>query len=635
MQKTLMIRKTGKIFLRVLVTVKVFVETEEVQMIEKKVERCFINMEEDDAEMRGLGRETKQLGEISYVLKRGIKLLPADMEFDKSRGLLYNNRLIANSLLFVDAVREEIQIPSQEKAVFVEVIAIVAPDMEMYSQDIPFDALKSYDFQQELCPRIYIEYGCKDTKVTLYNLLCQQIANVTPTKRYVLTQLGWFCIDGIRGYNAGDSIIGNMGEMDVKSSEQLCKYKLQLPEPISKSGCQVLTSYINQYLHLYEGKTPLVFAYLILGVLRSHFEEAGVAIKFCMFLLGKNQSYKTTIASYGCSIYNRLDDVETHIHNLTGTEAFLMQVLDQEKDMVAIIDDLNKSDSMSVERRQEEKISNLVRAAANNVGRKTMKNNYDINAQVLFCGEYALKNMSTNNRMVVLEFEQDGISKEALTRFEQEAGYLGMFVKEFILWCIDNHDRIIQKIRDEFLAFRTTTSAEASYQERLTTNYKLLDIAFSIAHEYFADNFYRIDIDYRKFATMLENAMLNQIELLELDGKKEEDYVMQVFTVVEDNWNEYVFSKKPSVNCWRKKICYDKKHDCICIPGEALLTELVEQYSGRSVAAHKIINQFESLGLLVKDNNKQRSRTKKVYGKRAYWIKYTEWRNYVQETYTE
>lgn len=581
---------------------------------------------------RGRGGED----DIAVAIDCGKKFLPSGYKFDEQRGLFQDDRLISNFLFYPKEIIEEISVPEMKANTIVLLDFVVAGTSGVVLQSVTFDLkqLLRADFQVEVDSRLCLEADFKESEKSIRQLLRCMISKKTPVCKYQLTRLGWFCVNGIRGYNAGSKIIGELENLNVTVSPDLMRYDLQALQVEDSSAQRKIGAYLKDYFELYPGKSPLVFSYLVLGLLRSLFNEAGLAPKFCMFLVGENQSFKTTVATYGCALYNRLDDVETHLHNLTGSEARLMQILEQEKDSVAIIDDLNRSDSLSNERMQERKISNLIRVSANNIGRENMLHQYEINAQVMFCGEYALKNASTNNRLIVINFERGDISKDKLTSFERNAGLQGVFVEDFLKWCTERYDSVMKMIKYRHERFRSERDGEMCYQERLATNYHFLELAYGIAYDYFKDRGIEVGINQKQFCVMLENNMEAQIEQLEMDGKEREDYVMMTYYTLYMEECERVFKKKPKNNIWWGRIYYNKGKDLMCIPSSEL-SNLVECYSGKSVGASAIANQFEMLGLLERDENKQGCRTKKVFGKRSYCIRYGEWTEYVQENYTQ
>lgn len=581
-------------------------------------------------------RKNRTESDSVSVIGQGKKLLPTNYFFDEKKGLFKDGKLVSNFLFYPDKVVRQVKIPEDVDQIVVYVIAIiVAQDDVIIKKDL-FD-LRHFlytDWQLELDSRMCLAEDFKESERVIQYLFRNMVSNKEVSSQYLISQLGWFCIEKFHAYNAGNRILGDVHGLDCVSSPDLNNFKLQTTQVDLLNKNERIQTYLREYLQLYTDKSPLIFSYLILGLLRSLFMEAGVPPKFCLFLVGENQSYKTTVASFGCAIYNRCDDVEYHLHNLTGSEAKLMQVLDQEKDMVSIIDDLNRCDSKSVERLQEQKISNLIRVAANNVGRYTMHRQYDINGQVLFCGEYALKNQSTNNRLIAISFEKGDILKEKLSSFQKKYSDLGLFVEDFINWAAEKYDDILHWIYNEYQDFRDSRDKQECYQERLATNYHCLDSAYYIACQYFNNRNIDIPVSAAMFRTMLENNMQSQIEMLEMDGRDQEDYVKEIYVALREHYDELVFEKKPKNRVWRKDIFYNKTKDLICIPANQL-TDLERQYSGREVTAYNIISQFDILGLLDKDDNKQKCRTKKVFGKRAYCIKYGLWEDYFRDNYMD
>lgn len=557
------------------------------------------------------------------------------MTYQAGDGVYLDNMKISNALIFPEMI---INLHSSEESMTEKIIrlCIILPNDVVIRCEIEYNALKSIDYQYEIDSRICLSYALDSKEVNrlIFKMIQRMLPEIITKERVVLEKLGWYSYNGRHLYCIGNGFIGSSGnDVEVCCSDEVRCYRLEYKECPDNLRGQMITGLITSYINLYEGKSVILLLYLIVGLLRSVYHEAGLTIKFCAMIVGENQTYKTTIASYGTSIYNRITDVEDGIHNLTSSKIKLMQQLEIEKDKVCIIDDMNKSDLKSIERKQTGMVSDLIRMAANNIGRSTMNYDNSINAQVLFCGEYALSNESTNNRLVLIPFYKDEIDKEKLSEFEKKSEYLGLFVEDFISWAVQNYEIIIMKLKSYKDSFYSARKGVKQYQERLQYNYFVLGTAFNVLQMFFGDrNIIIASFNIHKIKGWLENAMQSQIEYLEMDGKQEVDYIKELYVALEDNYSEYVF-KKAGINEWIGKICYDKKEDLMCIPGD-VMSKMIEDRTGQGATAYTIANQFIEHGLLSIDNNKNGSRTKKVLRKRAYCIWYTDWQNYVKENYT-
>lgn len=87
----------------------------------------------------------------------------------------------------------------------------------------------------------------------------------------------------------------------------------------------------------------------------------------------------------------------------------------------------------------EERLDNLIRVAASNIGKESMRYSYSVNGFVVFTGEYALKNPSTNNRIVLLEVFKDELNKDNLRKVEHNPSRLSVFYFWFIQWVVSNY----------------------------------------------------------------------------------------------------------------------------------------------------------------------------------------------------
>ena len=490
---------------------------------------------------------------------------------------------------------------------------------------LKLDDLKHVDFQLDVDSRCYVED--KQTRECLIDFIMYQLSRIDDDQIqniYSLDKLGYAYINGMVVYNAGSRIIGAKG-IKVISDASLKKYSLVKDRSIPS---EKLNARINQMIQLNDGITPILFSYLILALLREPFHKAGVPIRFCMYLLGESQSFKTTLATYYCSIYNRDTDVECWLHNLTATETALMSILDKEKDCISIIDDLNKSDSKSQERLQEAKISALIRVAANDVGKETIRNQKEVNSQVLFCGEYPLKNISTNNRLIVLFLKQGMIDSKKLLKVEEKPVFLSTFADSFIQWVLKNYERVCDDIRCSYEDFIQNRANDPGYQERLNRSAGILSVAYQIFLNYCKDNSWNVYLSKEQYEMILVNVIRDQIEYLQLDAPEEEDCIAKLYEALRYEMNaDNVINTRPNY-CWENLIYHNTGNDCIYIPGSKL-DEMICDFCCKK-SKLELVNSFEKVGILCVDRNKNHTRTKKLAGKRCYVFRYDIWTEYVK-----
>ena len=305
-------------------------------------------------------------------------------------------------------------------------------------------------------------------------------------------------------------------------------------------------------------------------------------------------------------------------------------VLNQMADTVVIIDDLRLSDSASVMRQQEQRLDNLIRVTANNVGKETMKYAYEVHGSALFTGEYALKNKSTNNRIILLEFYKEDLDKAKLSMVERDPGNLSVFFYWFIKWSIKHYEKIVSAIKENCDEYIRQRIKEEPYQERLQLHANKLVIAYKIFLDFCKDRNWNIGYQLNDFKRLMENVITAQIESLELEGREREDYVVELYSRCYDEIDSHdICMKDPKKTGWNQKLYYDQERELVYIPNatvEDFLNELKAP-----VSVHTVMNDFESLGLLNTDNSKQHTRTKKCARKRCYVISFDKWTDYVRE----
>ena len=493
----------------------------------------------------------------SFPMNRG---LPAPFAFGRN-GLTYDGQMISNYCPVVVTVKIYVNGDKPEPHVVLK--AILKDGTETPEIIIPLRDLKALDIQTDL------DYRCCDvtdkSRFFVHRLIRNLAAQQQAVEVYRANTLGFFHYNGRVAYNAGSRLLGDLG---VKVELNTQGYNFCPPDDVPD---EQLAAHIRAIIQLKPQVTAPIFAYFILGILRDLFREAGVPIKFCMFLHGKQQSMKTTLATYLCSLYDRHLDVEQHLHNLTATEAKLHEVLHIEKDMTAIIDDLNLDDSKRKEREQEAKISGLIRAAANDVGRETLRNQKSINAQLLLCGEYLLRNTSTNNRLLILHLEQGMIDKQKLLEIQRDATLLTAFAEQFITWVLDHYQTLCRLIRTQYDSIMELRAGGIFYQERLNRSGAIISIAFGIFLKFCKSKGWKVGLSAQAFNAIIANVLEQQVEYLNLQGKDEPDYIVEVFKLLREASDCGLVKRgRPKNNIWKSQIYYDDNQERILIISEKM-----------------------------------------------------------------
>lgn len=298
--------------------------------------------------------------------------------------------------------------------------------------------------------------------------------------------------------------------------------------------------------------------------------------------------------------------------------------------MVSIIDDLNLSDSMTQMRTQDAKISEIIRVAANGIGRETMREQNQIGSVVAFAGEYLLNNVSTNNRLVILDMDSVAIDKERLASLQRQPLVLTTFVYEFVKWIVENYKEVLQVAKEDHGYYLQARATQEIYQERLNASAHVLCLAYSIFLKFAVVKGWSIELGKRKFNELMETVVYDQIDLLMLDGEDEVDLVYELYAVTElfFRMNEkYDCEESLRIN---RAVFLDRKSGLLYIPGPVMF-KMVEHIEAKGVSLHAVVCDLYDKGLLVTDKNKARSKTKKKFGVRCYVIRYFDFKEYAKE----
>lgn len=548
--------------------------------------------------------------------------LPKDFIIDDNGHLFYKEEHIANGYPVV--LHHTItQKPSGQQVISVELCFNV--NGTEYIQVYSMNQLEKAKFLE--VPMLYLEHPRTQSLELFKQTIRFQLSLIKPSIVYEINQLGYSVVNEKRVYCFGNKLIGP-SDLNTSISEDLKRFELQY----TRMEDQSLACGLNKFLALNPSVSLAMMSYLVLGLSRQLFIDAGVPVHFVLFITGRNQSFKTTLSCLFFNLYNRHEDMETHLYNFSSTKARLVQALNQVKDASLVFDDLNKSDSASIMRKQEETVSSLIQMAANNVGKQTMRDSYKIAGQLVFCGEYTLKNMSTNNRTVLLQFSSELFEKQKIKELQEQADVIPQFAEEFVSWSLEHYDTIVSWIDKRNKQFLTDLGKENTNEKRLATSINILRIAFELFASFCEQKGWQNLVTYaEKLPIHLTNLMCEQIEALNLEGEKEDDLCCELFFALHDRFYNDLPEEKPTKK-FVPPVYYDIKNELLCIKGN-FATEVLFERIGKVINYPKIFNEFYKMDFLITDKCKDNNRTKQI-GKcksRYYCIRYLDWKSYVRE----
>ena len=549
--------------------------------------------------------------------------LPKNFALDDHGQLLYKDECV--SMGFATVARHTlIKKQSGKETALVELKFHI--NGEEYSQEYSIDELEKTKFHE--IPWLYIEHPRSANLELFKQSVRYQMALTKPTVSYEIAQLGYSMIKDKRVYCFGKKVLGAT-DLDICTTKELEGFELQY----NRVDEHVLASGLNKFLSLNPSVSLAMMSYLVLGLSRQVFLDADVPIKFVLFIVGENQSFKTTLSCLFFNLYNRHDGIETHLQNYSSTTPKLVQVLDQVKDATLVFDDLNKSNSSGIKRRQEEAVASLIQMAANNVGKQTIRNSYKIAGQLVFCGEYMLTNPSTVNRTVCLQFLPDMFDSHKVEELEAHADVIPQFAEEYVCWLLANYDAVKNKVKKRFDYFKHELGEKNTDQKRLVTSANVLKIAFEIFMDFCEYRGWQSLLPYKDvFAVHLTNLICKQVEAYQLAHNEEPDVCCELYFAIHERYFNDLPEEEPTKK-FVPAVYYDDKRELVYIRGEAA-AEFIHKRTGKVVPYPELFKEFDKLDLLVTDRTKDNLRTKTPpkCKHRYYCIRYLDWREYVKET---
>ena len=201
--------------------------------------------------------------------------------------------------------------------------------------------------------------------------------------------------------------------------------------------------------------TGTYFSFLHAGFLTELFSEAGYPIREGLFLYGKTNSGKTTLACT-LSVWNRTKAILNPESNFYSTGTSLEKNLSLYKDSLQLIDDVFSTSTRAKASELAQKVETIVRYIGDSAGRGRCDNKlnslntYPPRGLVVMTGEGLPKGESTVSRLISLNLKKESIDSEFLDYHKHNPKVLGTHFYYFIDWIAANYDEIVRFISENF-----------------------------------------------------------------------------------------------------------------------------------------------------------------------------------------
>lgn len=262
----------------------------------------------------------------------------------------------------------------------------------------------------------------------------------------IWTFSGWRKIEGGFFYLTSDGAVGN--DLINARCQQKCTFgKARKVE--FEDFCK-LFNVAGEY-------SSVIMMYSIVSMLFSLYKEAGYPPKFLLFLSGKTNSGKTSLALALTKIKGRTSGTQVPDYTFQGTSAGLEQGVREHHDMVYLIDDLHPSEDAVKQRNLEANLEVLVKLFGDGIQKnrntdfmdpeRASKINYSVKGGCLLTGEYFAGVESNLSRMLIMQIGRADINFDILTVLQNKPEILLNFYYEFIDYVTRNSRYVIDLIK--------------------------------------------------------------------------------------------------------------------------------------------------------------------------------------------
>lgn len=171
------------------------------------------------------------------------------------------------------------------------------------------------------------------------------------------------------------------------------------------------------------------------------------------------------------------------------------------------------------------------------------------------------------------------------------------------------------------------------YQERLNRSAAVLSIAYGVFLKFCIEKGWNVELTAKGFSAVMENLLEHQIKDLNLHSKDEPNYIVELYQLFKFEQDlGFVQTGRPK-NIWKAKLNYHDMHEFVYILSDKMgkmMREIGRKFGG-PMSIHRLLDALDHEGIIVKDNNKNGTRSKKEGGRRCYVLDYARWERYMQE----
>lgn len=489
-----------------------------------------------------------------------------------------------------------------------------------------YDVSELSDFNFDSYYKLIVNPTCVRAKFHLVRILKESIKSLTPDNKFHFSKLGWNQTPDGHVYVAGKTVICKEGilapdtyEIDnkLKNIELEVDWSLQISMAVKK----LLILFIKY------PEAALIYIYALATSLKSLFIKAGVDSWFSVFLVGDSEVGKTSASCYLGDMFNCSKVKRCSVVGLDDSKSHIYDQSDYFRDAVLIVDDLNKSLSKETKRKKEYALGEAIQCVANGYSRSTTKKSTAFNSGLIATAEYALKNISTINRTLLLNLKHPIFPKKEFDTLSADTIFMSTIHYHFLVWAARNHDRIVDYMKNQKISLK---NHRVSIHDRINDSLLTMVIAeylfCSFCKPYLGDAHSIIDQVISIFQKCLEKHVLSQdnfIKRIQFESQ-EHDFAKVIFMLYSSG----------KLDIGRKNLV---KHDAVEKKGQLIITTdklhklLLTVLKGTEFSSKSVCKQLGDRGLLNTDSSLEMKSTKKFNSQRALFIDLKRLENYYLE----
>ena len=491
--------------------------------------------------------------------------------------------------------------------------------------------LKDLKRVEDLLPPVCVIYPDVRNFSAVMNFIIRGQISIALEKKCVYLRQGWNLIGENVVFLEGNEVIG---ERELYLYEP-SKNKFMGSDSLEPK--QIATQFMRRF-DLYPGMTEILSLNFLWGVMQPLVELSGVHHNFSVFLCGPTGCMKTTLAK----LFSILDGDDSTFKSGNSTAASNLDCFRQNSSCVFVWDDLCKSQSKAVMRRQQRDVSEFLQQVGDcgeykkMYGRKVVA--YKVRGAVICTGEYMIENPSTLNRCILIEMEFGHMDLDYLTQLQDfESQYhLNVLVRMAFIHYLCTKENLPEQLRDRIHYFEKESDLWSMRgnilgRARMIKTCACLKTVLAIWCEYLSE----LGLVMEEIRDLSENClkaleeiMKCQCEKLSVHDKQEDGNILRIIDTIISYDGPVVQSKKAFLNS-RDAIGFTDEEFAYVIPD--LLVDELKRYEV-IISKKRLIDMLAINGMIRCDNEKRTVQLSKCR-RRMIKIRYLELNQALQNSF--